>query len=564
MNDRISRDPAGSEYRSYRGIRQRLKVIFSCLTAIPFVVFAFIYFRIGAVNTALSAALITLSLILILEGFVIFRRMADHIEQLSSAMVQPEGRVLADIQKSQDTKELAIIADAFSRTLFKLENTARELGVKAVQSSTLNEIRELVSKTIDMEEIARFILEKAINAVASDAGFLAVKRGKDLNPLIAAVSGACAGIKEGSEIDAEGSITGKVLQERAPLIIENIEKGPGIKEDNITDMGLARLLYVPIVAKKSTIGVLVLGRDENQPPYRDQDIQFLQTLLQQVAYNFENARLYEELQQSNRELKIALDSQQKAHNQLLASTRMAAFGELSVNVAHELNNPLTGILGYADLILGSNIDDEEKIKHLKEIRNQALRASQITRNLLDFAGDKQQSETKIDLNAVIQETLLLTKGKMRDSGIRCALQLGKDLPPVDVDRARIVQVFFHLIDNAINAMTAVYRAPSRTQENDLKTEEKQPLLRINTGRNDKTLYVSFEDNGSGISDDDLAHIFEPFYSTQEKVSQVGLGLWVCHWMTTAYGGRISVQSELGKGSLFTVELPITDEMEEGD
>jgi signal transduction histidine kinase len=563
MNNKVLGNPPGSDYRSYRGIRHRLKVIFSCLTAIPFVVFAFIYFRIGAVNSALPASLITLSLILILEGFIIFRRMADHIEQLSSAMMQPEGEVLKDIQKSQDTKELAMIADAFSRTLSKLENTARELGVKAVQSSTLNEIREIVSKTIHMEEIAKSILEKAINAVASDAGFLAVRRGKDLNLHIAAISGAYATIKEGSEIDAEGRITGRVVRDGAPLVIENIEKEPRTKEHDIPDIGLPCLLYVPIVAKKSTIGVLVLGRDESQPPYKDEEVQYLQTLLQQVAYNFENARLYEELQQSNRELKIALDSQKKAQDQVLASTRMAAFGELSVNVAHELNNPLTGILGYADLILGSNIDDQEKIKHLKEIRNQALRARQITGNLLDFAGDKHRSETRADLNAIIQETLLLTKGKMRDSGIRFALQLGKDLPPVDVDRARIEQVFFHLIDNAINAMTDVYKVPSGIQENDSKTEEKQPLLKINTGRNDKTLYVSFEDNGSGISNDDLPHIFEPFHSTQEKVSQVGLGLWICHRMVTAHGGRISVQSKLGKGSLFTVELPITDETEDG-
>jgi signal transduction histidine kinase len=563
MNNKVVGNPPGSDYRSYRGIRERLKVIFACLTAIPFVVFAFIYFRIGAVNTALSASLITLSLILILEGFVVFRRMADHIEQLSSAVMYPEREVLKDIQKSQDTKELAMIADAFSRTLSKLENTARELGVKAVQSSTLNEIREIVSKTIRMEEIAKSILEKAINAVASDAGFLAVRHGKDLNLHIAAISGAYDGIKEGSEIDAEGSITGRVVRDGAPLVIENIEKEPRTKEHDIPDIGLPCLLYVPIVAKKSTIGVLVLGRDESQPPYKDEEVQYLQTLLQQVAYNFENARLYEELQQSNRELKVALDSQKKAQDQVLASARMAAFGELSVNVAHELNNPLTGILGYADLILGSNIDDEEKTKHLKKIRNQAVRASQITRNLLNFAGDKNRSETRTDINAIIQETLLLTKGRMRDSGIRFALQLGKDLPPVDMDRSRIEQVFFHLIDNAINAMTDVYRMPSGIQENDSKTEENKPLLKINTGRDDKTLYISFEDNGSGISNDDLPHIFEPFYSRQEKVSQVGLGLWVCHWMITAHGGRISVQSDLGKGSLFTVELPITDETEEG-
>jgi len=557
MNNKISSTAATSDYRSYRGIRQRLKVIFACLTVIPFVVFAFIYFRIGTLNTALPASLIALALILILEGFIVFRRMAEHIEQLSSAMSQAERGALKNVQKAGDTRELAIIADTFNRTLSKLENTARELGVKAVQSSTLNEIREIVSKTIHMEEIARLILEKTMNAVTSEAGYMAVRRGKDQNLYITAISDTNGNIKEGLELDADKSLAGCVVRERSPIVIDDINKETQMIELNIPDIGLPRLLYLPIVAKRNSIGVLVLGRDENQTPYKEEDVQFLQTLLQQLAYNFENARLYEDLQQSNMELKIALDSQKKTRDQLLTSARIAAFGDLSVNVAHELNNPLTGILGYADLILVADIDDEEKTKYLKEIRDQAIRASQITKSLLDFAGDNRQPGIRTDLNAALQKTLLLSKGRMRDSGIQLDLLLEKDLPLVNADQAQMEQLFFHLISNALNAMTGVYRFPDGVQADDSGVKIKQPLLKIMTGKKDKYLYISFQDNGPGISPEDLSRIFEPFYSTQEKVSQVGLGLWVSHRMITAYGGHIRVKSETGKGSLFTVELPIT-------
>jgi signal transduction histidine kinase len=560
VNLKISRIASPSDYRSLRGIRQSMKVIFSCLTAIPFVVFAFIYFRIGAFNTALSASLVALALVLVLEGFIIFRRMAEHIEDLSSAVVKAEKGELEDVQKVGDTRELAMIADAFNRTLSKLENTARELWVKAVQTSTLNEVRDVVSKTINMEEIARFILERAVNAVASQAGYMAIRRGKSQDLYIAAISGVDDNIKEGLRIDADKTLAGRVIEQKIPILIEDIEQEDEMKRLNDPDLGLSRILHLPILAKRSVIGALVLGRDGNQPAYKEEEVQFLQTLLQQVAYNFENAWLYDDLQQSNRELMIALDSQKKAQDHLLNSARMAAFGELSVNVAHELNNPLTGILGYAELLLGSEIDDKERIEHLEEIRRQAIRAGRITRSLLDFAGNKRESGEQADLNAILQKALLPAKARIRDAGIRLDLQLDKDLPSVNADQTQMEQVFSNLISNALNAVTGVYSLPVDMQKNASGTDVKQPFLRIMTGRRDNNIYVSFQDNGPGISPEDLPRIFDPFFSTQEKVSQVGLGLWICHMMIIAYGGRISIDSEIGKGSLFTVELPVTERL----
>jgi signal transduction histidine kinase len=562
VNLKISRIASPSDYRSLRGIRQNMKVIFSCLTAIPFVVFAFIYFRIGAFNTALSASLIILALILVLDGFIVFRRMAEHIEQLSSAIIRAEGGALEKVQKTGDTKELAMIADAFNRTLSKLENTAKELGVKAVQTSTLNEVRDVVSKTINMEEIARFILERAVNAVASQAGYMAIRRGKSQDLYIAAISGVDDNIKEGLRIDADKTLAGRVIEQKIPILIEDIEQEDEMKRLNDPDLGLSRILHLPILAKRSVIGALVLGRDGNQPAYKEEEVQFLQTLLQQVAYNFENAWLYDDLQQSNRELMIALDSQKKAQDHLLNSARMAAFGELSVNVAHELNNPLTGILGYAELLLGSEIDDKERIEHLEEIRRQAIRAGRITRSLLDFAGNKRESGEQADLNAILQKALLPAKARIRDAGIRLDLQLDKDLPSVNADQTQMEQVFSNLISNALNAVTGVYSLPVDMQKNASGTDVKQPFLRIMTGRRDNNIYVSFQDNGPGISPEDLPRIFDPFFSTQEKVSQVGLGLWICHMMIIAYGGRISIDSEIGKGSLFTVELPVNRMIED--
>src|SRR4030042_3770223 len=459
VNQEISGVATPSDYRSLRGVRQNMKVIFSCLTAIPFVVFAFIYFRIGVFNTALSASLIVLALILVLEGFIIFRRMAEHIEQLSSAIIRAEKGVLEDVQRVGDTRELAIIADAFNRTLSKLENTTKELGVKAIQTSTLNEIREIVSKTIHMEDIAKFILERAVNAVASQAGYMAVRRGKSLELHIAAISGVDGDIKEGLRIDDDKALAVRVFERKIPILIEDIEQEDEMKRLNVPNMKLARLLFIPILAKRSVIGALVLGRDRDQPPYKEEEVQFLQTLLQQVAFNFENAMLYEEIQQSNRELKIALDSQKKAQDHLLISARMAAFGELSIKFAHELNNHLTGILGYAELLLASEIDDKERMEHIEQIRRQAKRAGRITRTILDFAGNKREPGERAALHESLQKALLPAKARIRDAGIRLDLQLNKELPFVEMDQTLREQAFFHLITKQMNAVTGDTKLP---------------------------------------------------------------------------------------------------------
>ena len=217
----VKRGKAPADYNSYRSIRYQSKVIFSCLTAIPFIVFAFVYFRIGTLHTALSGALIVLALVLVLEGFVIFRKMADHIEQLSVTMSRAEEGDVERVQENGETKELAVIADTFNRTLSKLEETARELGVRAVQASTLNEIRDLVSKNIHLQEVAKIILERAMKAVLSPAGYLAVKREDSPVLNIAATSGITENMPDTIELDPTTTTGSVIFDSKVPVLIED-------------------------------------------------------------------------------------------------------------------------------------------------------------------------------------------------------------------------------------------------------------------------------------------------------------------------------------------------------
>jgi signal transduction histidine kinase len=551
MTEDKIKTPGESDYRSMRTFRQSMKVIFSCLTAIPFFVFAFIFMNIGgSFSTALTGSLITLSLVLILEGFIIFRKMAEHIESLSSDMIGIEKGSLDKIKKEGETKELAVIADTFNRTLDKLEDTARQLSAKVAQVLTLNELGEAVSKTINIDEIADLVLEKAINESGSRAGYLAVKQGDSRVFKAAAVMGVERDAISDINLDAGNSVASRAIEKRSPIQIQDIELADATKGLNIPDIGRRRILYLPILVKGAPIGLLAIGKDIDQSSYAEEDIMFLQTLMRHAGAGIENARLYEDLQRSNKKLAEALVSQQNAQTHLLTSARMTAFGELSVNVAHELNNPLTGILGYTELLISSSMDEYERVRCLEDIKRQAARASNIIRGLLDFA-DAKSGIDDADLNCMIEKVVMLAKGRMDAVNIRLDMNLAKALPPVKVNSNEMEQVFLNLINNAVNAMSGVYHhsTPNKTVNG--------RCLKIRTERRSDKVLVSFQDNGSGIPSEELPRIFEPFYSTKRDVSQVGLGLWISHRIVRANGGAIKVKSTQGEGSAFYVILPMT-------
>jgi signal transduction histidine kinase len=545
-----------SDYSGYRSIRTELKVIFSCLTAMPFVVFAFIYFGIETLNTALVGVLVAMALFLVLGGFVLFRRVAEHIERLSVALSGAEdARGAEGIQIPAETRELAIIADTFNRTLVKLEENAKELGHRALQMATLNEIREIVSRSIRMDEVAATILERVARVVDAGAGYLAVKQGASTVLNIAATFGMTDPIPATVNPEAAKIAEGRFIERTSPALVEDAGKDTALATLNIFGPAFPRLLVLPIVAKGTSIGILALARGEAQEPFREEDAHFLHVLIQQVAYSVENARLYHSLNLSNRKLKAALESWKRAQEELMASARMAAFGDLALNIAHELNNPLTGIMGYADLVMGGALEEEERNEYLMEIRSQASRMSRITRDLLEFVDAGPGSKTPTDVNELVKKAVSFIQGRIADHDIRVDLRLADDLPPVMADPVQLGQVFFNLLSNGVNALAGAYRVPAGTAEAEEANKARPRLLRVESGTKSGKILVAFRDTGPGIGPEHLRRVFDPFYSTQEKVSQVGLGLWVAHKWVTAHGGDIHVRSKPGEGSTFIVDLP---------
>ncbi|MBI5544375.1 MAG: HAMP domain-containing protein [Deltaproteobacteria bacterium] len=231
----------------------------------------------------------------------------------------------------------------------------------------------------------------------------------------------------------------------------------------------------------------------------------------------------------------------QAQAQLLEANKLAAIGQLGAGVAHEINNPLAGILGNAQLLLLDRPAADRDVAILKKIEAQAKRAKEITANLLRFSQQRPQADFKpVELNRLVRETLSLVETQICTEGIELALCLAEGLPPIQGDAGHLAQVLLNLVSNARAAM--------------LKSATKR--LTIGTGAELGRVLLEVSDSGKGIAEKDLARIFEPFFTTKDVWSNVGLGLSVSFRIIEEHGGRIEVTTEVGKGSAFKVTLPV--------
>ena len=230
----------------------------------------------------------------------------------------------------------------------------------------------------------------------------------------------------------------------------------------------------------------------------------------------------------------------KMEEQLIVTDRLASVGELVSGVAHEVNNPLTSIVGFSELLLAANVPDAVK-EDLKVINREAQRASGIVRNLLTFARRHNPEKQMVDVNDTIQAVLDLRTYEEKVNNIMAIKYFASDLPKITADGFQLRQVFLNLIINAEYFMIESHGKGTLS----IKTERDRDIIRI-----------SFTDDGPGILEENAKHLFDPFFTTKEVGKGTGLGLSICHGIITEHGGRIYAKSGLGKGATFVVELPI--------
>ena len=254
---------------------------------------------------------------------------------------------------------------------------------------------------------------------------------------------------------------------------------------------------------------------------------------------------------------------EEAQAQLLQSEKMSAIGQLAAGVAHELNNPLGGILGYAQIALekmkkveATNPVRAELANHeryLTEIEKQARRCKNIVQNLLRFSRLPRRAEfAMVDVNRVITDTVTFVEHQMHMNQVDLKLELAARLPSISGDAGQLQQVFTNLIINAMHASSPGSDVTIKTQSS--------PAL----GEFGGAIEVQFVDQGCGIPKENIKKIFEPFFTTKELGKGTGLGLSVSYGIIRDHGGEIRAFSSAGNGSIFTVVIPLQNPMDEAD
>ena len=232
-------------------------------------------------------------------------------------------------------------------------------------------------------------------------------------------------------------------------------------------------------------------------------------------------------------------------SKIMESERLALIGQLAANVAHELNNPLQGIVTYSHLLLEKMPDDgsDKDSASIKRIVTQANRCRDIIRGLLDFSRQRKPDTTVCNINSVIQECVTFVENQATFQNIEFVERFETDLPMVVVDPSQMQQVFLNLIINAAEAME----------------EGGKLTLYTSSNTTENSIEISITDTGDGIPEEYLDKLFDPFFTTKEVGHGTGLGLAISYGIIKEHGGEISVESKVGEGSNFLIRLPLEKE-----
>jgi signal transduction histidine kinase len=310
-------------------------------------------------------------------------------------------------------------------------------------------------------------------------------------------------------------------------------KGSNIQElKNVVDK-LSRLeaeVSIPLILKGQLIGMINLSHKFNKDAYSHEDIELLSTLANQTAIAIENARLYEDLKKSKTYIRRA--------------DRLASLGTLTAGLAHEIRNPLVAIKTFTQLLPERLEDEEFRNQFLNIASGEVDRISLLINELLDFARPSEPKLEMEEVNGILDGMILLVSTESKKKHIEVVKNYAQDLPLINVDREQIKQVFLNILLNAVEA----------TSENGKITVTTRSFLKPG---GEPYVQVGFSDTGCGIPAEYLEDIFNPFFTTKNKGS--GLGLSISNQIIQDHNGYISVESELNTGSSFFVNLPLSQD-----
>lgn len=435
---------------------------------------------------------------------------------------------------------LASLAD-YTRLREEAEGRARNLGVihEVVQQVVgLTDPSEVAERTADL--LARYFSYELTGVFIADGGGRLT---------IGGFGGASQNVVKRAMKSVEypliGGITGHVFETGQGVLVNDV-----LQDERYTPIKgwqAGSEMCVPIRDGAKVLGIIDV-ESSSRNAFTHNDYLALESLAGILATVITSADQYQRLQETiyqlretEMELNARMEAQRLAENRLVQAAKLAAVGEMAAGIAHELNNPLTSVTGFAELVMDDLPNDSPSRPDLDLVVREARRARDVVRRLLDFARQSESARANASLNQVVEDVVTLTRHLIHTNGVELKLELQEDLTWVSMDENQMKQVLLNLVHNALQAMPAGGQL-------EIKTAAMQKVGR-------EGVMVSVCDNGIGIKPEDQQRIFEPFFTTKADRGGTGLGLSVTYGIVSDHGGEIELVSQPGLGSTFTVWLP---------
>lgn len=348
---------------------------------------------------------------------------------------------------------------------------------------------------------------------------LPAKESMSLYPLIRGLS---------YPLDDPSEIVVRTAVEKKEQLVTAAAKDQRVSERFRQVFGCQEFVSVPLIAKNTVVGVIVADNLYSGRPITDDHVKLLTLFASRAALAIENAETYLELQQS-------LERERQAQNEKVHSEKLAMVGKMATHVAHEIRNPLTTIGIFARAILQKPGDEQRVVKNAKVIAEETTRLENMMQGVMDFSRPAAPQPRLTDLNGVVEKAFRTQAEILSSRNIHASLDLDRSLPALNLDENQFLQVLHNLLRNAGDSMP------------------QGGALEVRTGREGELACVAVTDSGTGIPAEIVEQVFDPFFTT--KHDGTGLGLAVCKQIVDSHGGRIEVQSQVGKGTTFRILLP---------
>jgi len=401
---------------------------------------------------------------------------------------------------------------------------------RMIELDTLNRTSQAISAVLNVDEVLETIKGEVRAMLQAEAVSVLLHAPGSKELVFAATSGPHAAQLQGRRMPDDQGIAGWVMQAWQAIRVNNTQEDPRHYKviDKTLEATTRNLIAVPMTTRGKIIGIIeAVNRDR---PFTKHEMELVRTLAGSAAIAIENARFYEAEREQR---KIA----EQSRDQLMHNQRLAATGELTASLAHEINNPLQAIHNSLQLLLSFPLSPEEQQSYIEMADEEIERLITMVKRILDFSRRPQEAMHTQQINHVVKKVLNLAKKYLQHKQISLTSSFASDLSPVQGNATTLGQVFLNLIINAVEAMP----------EGGTLTVKTAPTL-------NECVMVRISDTGPGIPREVRKHIFEPFFST--KSEGTGLGLSISQSIIQQHSGEIQVKSEVNEGTTFTVILPM--------